>query len=232
MSNKNKNLLEAHQLYKTYSKSNTLKEDIIKGLHFEMAASERVAIEGASGSGKSTLLYLLASLEVPDSGEIYFEGESFSALSSELLCQIRNQKIGFVFQFHHLLKNMNLIDNVRLPCQIADLISTKDSIDKAEFLLEQVGLYSRKAAYPTELSGGEQQRVAIARSMVMDPKLILADEPTGNLDAANASKVLDLLIKLSERNASALLLVSHNTEITLRMNKRYELKQGVLFLKS
>jgi lipoprotein-releasing system ATP-binding protein len=200
---------------------------ILKDLDFTVTKGEKIAVTGTSGIGKSTLLHVLGGLDHPDKGKIYIEGEDIYSLGDEKVAEIRNRKIGFMFQFHHLLPEFNAVENVMMPSLIGGA-DRKSSLKKAEKLLEKVGLYSRMKHKVTELSGGEQQRVALARALIMDPIVLLADEPTGNLDRKNSADVHMLLEELNRELGMTLIVVTHNMELASLMDKQVTLKEGSL----
>lgn len=200
---------------------------ILKGVNLEVKAGERVAIMGASGAGKSTLLNLLGALDEPDAGEIWIAGELVNGLSESGRAQLRNRSLGFVFQFHHLLPEFSALENVAMPLWLRGQ-SRKISTEKASAVLDRVGLKERQFHKPSELSGGERQRVAIARALAGEPAVLLMDEPTGNLDRANAIRVLELIEHLNQETGSALVLVTHDGEIASHMDRRLELVNGQL----
>jgi lipoprotein-releasing system ATP-binding protein len=203
------------------------KIQIFEDLNFSIAAGEMVAIMGASGSGKSTLLHLLGGLDTPNDGEIIIQGQNLSSMSQKQRGQLRNQHLGFVYQFHHLLPEFSALENVMMPLLIGK-VAKSEAENRAQKILDQVGLADRVTHRPAQLSGGERQRAAIARAMVTKPACILADEPTGNLDENTAASVMDLFIELKEQYNTALILVTHDQKVANLMNNRYVLKQGVL----
>jgi putative ABC transport system ATP-binding protein len=184
-----------------------------------------VAVTGASGSGKSTLLGLMAGLDAPSSGRIVLDGTEVTALSEEALARLRGEKIGIVFQFFHLLPSLTALENVLVPMEIAGL---SDAGRRAEALIREVGLADRARHYPSQLSGGEQQRVAIARALANDPPILLADEPTGNLDSVTGHQVIDLLVDVNRRRGCTLVLVTHDQELARRADEVIVLKDGRL----
>ncbi|RBO82871.1 putative ABC transport system ATP-binding protein [Marinomonas aquiplantarum] len=195
----------------------------------EILESQSVAIVGASGSGKSTLLGLLAGLDVNTSGDIFVYDQAFSALSEEKRAIIRGQYVGFVFQSFHLLPSLQAIENVMLP---AELKGDKDARQKAEALLQKVGLSHRLTHYPNQLSGGEQQRVAIARAFASQPKILFADEPTGNLDEENGKLIIDLLFDLNQSQGTTLVMVTHDNELAKMCDRQLIMSSGQLTEKS
>lgn len=197
--------------------------DILKGITLTVPAGQFVAIVGASGSGKSTLLGLLAGLDSPSSGEIWLDGIPIHHLAEAQLSTVRGQKIGFVFQSYQLIPTLTALENVLLPFE---LNANGDGLSKARRLLQEVGLAERVDHYPVQLSGGEQQRVALARAFIVDPPIVMADEPTGNLDSTNGRLVLDLLLGRNKREGTTLVLVTHDAEVASRADRRIVLKDG------
>ena len=200
--------------------------EILKGIDFEVEAGQFVAIMGASGSGKSTLLGLLAGLDSPTSGQILLDGAEITGLEEDELALLRGRKVGFVFQSYQLIPTLTAEENVLLPL---DLAGVRDGRGRVRELLEQVGLLDRRDHYPVQLSGGEQQRVALARAFVMRPPILMADEPTGNLDTANGRLVLDLLLQLNQRERATLLLVTHDRELAGAADRRITLRDGSIW---
>ena len=198
---------------------------ILHQLDLEIAAGESVAILGASGSGKSTLLGLLAGLDLPTSGEVHINGENLFALDEDGRAALRGRMIGFVFQSFQLLPALTALENVMLPLELAGSATARDM---ALSVLHRVGLSERLQHYPKHLSGGEQQRVAIARAFATQPKLLLADEPTGNLDSATGARIIDLLFELNREQGTTLVLVTHDAELAARCNRRLRLVDGHL----
>ena len=204
---------------------------VLKGLNFCLPHGESAAILGASGCGKSTLLHLLGTLDTPSAGEIWLEGRELSGLSSPERARVRNADIGFVFQFHHLLPEFNTVENVAMPGIIQGIPRNK-AMDMAKSALDMVGLGDRLEQRVTTLSGGERQRAAIARAILLHPKVLLADEPTGNLDEKTGAMVGEILLDLNRRVGMALVIVTHNAELAALMHRRYELKAGELYEQS
>lgn len=196
---------------------------MLADVDLEVAPGESVAILGASGSGKSTLLGLLAGLDRPTEGEVFVEGQSLAELDEDGLARMRRGQVGFVFQSFHLLPNLTALENVRVPLE---LIGFEGAREQSEELLAAVGLAERMHHYPSQLSGGEMQRVALARAFGPRPRLILADEPTGNLDAATGERVLDLLFNLREEKGTSLVLVTHDPALAARADRRLRLDAG------
>jgi lipoprotein-releasing system ATP-binding protein len=199
----------------------------LRGVSFEANAGKLTSIVGPSGCGKSTLLYLLGLLDQPDDGEIFINGQKMSESNEVQRTSLRNRSIGFVFQFHFLIKELAVVENVSLPAQ-KNGIPKKEAIQKASDVLCQLGLESKMNRYANKLSGGEQQRVAIARALVNSPSLLLADEPTGNLDTKNSENVFNLLQKLAKEHNLAVLLVTHNEDIANRCDQIISMRDGLI----
>ncbi|MDR2607799.1 MAG: ABC transporter ATP-binding protein [Treponema sp.] len=200
---------------------------ILKGISLEIETGKAVAITGQSGSGKSTLLNILGGLDRADSGRVLVSGSDITGLPEAALSSFRSRQVGFIFQFHYLLKDFTALENVMLPAYIAGM-KKKDALEKAQVLLSDVGLDERLSHFPSQLSGGERQRVAVARSMINDPDLLLADEPTGNLDPDNSAMVADLLYTSAEKWGKTLIVVTHDEKVAARASIRYTLDHGVL----
>ena len=198
---------------------------VLRGAELDLAAGEAVALLGQSGSGKSTFLHLLGGLEPPSAGTIEVDGRAIGSMRAEELDQFRSRRVGFVFQFHHLLPDHDALDNVAMPGLIARM-ARPAARERARAALEKVGLSSRMHHRPGELSGGEQQRVAIARALILEPDLILADEPTGNLDPTTATEVFHLLQDLVRARGATMVLVTHSTELAARLERRLRLLDG------
>lgn len=199
--------------------------EILKGISLAIPAGQFVAILGASGSGKSTLLGLLAGLDTPSSGEIWLDGAPIHNLVEAELAAVRGRKIGFVFQSYQLIQTLTALENVLLPYE---LNRKGNGIEKARRLLEEVGLKERMDHYPVQLSGGEQQRVALARAFVAEPPIVMADEPTGNLDSTNGRLVLDLLLERNKTAGTTLVLVTHDPEVASHADRKIVLKDGMI----
>jgi lipoprotein-releasing system ATP-binding protein len=219
--------IQVRDLHKSYVDGEGNHLDILRGAALDVPRGDTVAITGASGAGKSTFLHLLGSLDKPDQGSIRIDGVELAGLSGEGSARFRNSTIGFVFQFHHLLNDFTALENVMIPMWIRTG-KTQDFRAEAAKLLDEVGISARAAHKPSQLSGGEQQRLAIARSLANSPKVLLADEPTGNLDEDNTRHVCDLLLRLNRELGLTLILVTHNLHIAARMRRRYVLEHGVL----
>ncbi|NOY94720.1 MAG: ABC transporter ATP-binding protein [Deltaproteobacteria bacterium] len=199
--------------------------DVLKGVDLEVDAGEMVCVMGPSGAGKSTLLNLLGTLDLPTRGQILYEGVDVTAFSPRELARFRNEKLGFVFQFHHLMPEFDAVENVMMPGLVRGVPRRKLE-PRARALLEEVGLGARLDHRPGELSGGEQQRVALARALSMEPKLILADEPTGNLDSATSDAVHSLLFQINETRGTTFLVVTHNRELAAKMPRVVTMRDG------
>ena len=213
-------LLVATDIYKNYGNIS-----VLKGVSLEVNKAEMVSIVGASGAGKSTLLYIVSSLEKADKGQILFQNQDISALSNKQLAHYRNNQIGFVFQFHHLLPEFTALENICIPAWIGQ--KPKKQVEtKAMELLDFMGLADKKDKKPHSLSGGEQQRIAVARALINSPALIFADEPTGNLDSANAAALHHLFIKCRDTFQQSFLIVTHNESLAEMSNRKLHMKDG------
>lgn len=219
-------MLRAENLYKIY-KDGKINLEVLKGINLEIKKGELLCIIGPSGAGKSTLLHLLGGLDEPSKGRVLFEGKDLYSLAEEQRAKIRNKKIGFVFQFYHLLPEFSALENVLLPALI-DATLNSCANEKARDLLRLVGLESRMTHKPTQLSGGEQQRVAIARTLINDPDIIFCDEPTGNLDSERGAQITELLHKLNQEQGKTLIIVSHEEKIARIANRIVHIRDGKL----
>ncbi|OOS26449.1 lipoprotein releasing system, ATP-binding protein [Moraxella porci DSM 25326] len=218
-------ILQAKNISKVYDEGK-IKTTVLSGLDLTVHAGERIAIVGSSGSGKSTLLHLLGGLDTPTTGEVWLKGACLNQLNETRRGELRNRHLGFIYQFHHLLAEFNATENVAMPLLMRADVSIKEAERRANALLERVGLGHRLHHRPSELSGGERQRVAIARALVTEPALVLADEPTGNLDDENATAVFELLTELQSSIGMALLMVTHDRQLAARADQILEMKSG------
>lgn len=220
-------VLEAVDLGKTYMGGDGGLIPVLDGVNLKVVRGEMVAIVGASGAGKSTLLHLLGALDKPTRGSVAISGEWVEEQTDEELSALRNRRVGFVFQFHHLLREFSALENVMMPLRIAGWDNQR-ARGRAEELLSRVGLAGRMSHRPSELSGGEQQRTAVARALAVDPAVLLADEPSGNLDHANSSRLHDLFVELSRDLEIAMVVVTHNRSLALRADRALLLEDGRL----
>lgn len=217
-------MLELEKIYKSFTQSGHLIE-VLKGIDLVVNPGESLSITGASGVGKSTLLNIMGTLEPPSEGVVRFENRNVNTLAEPMLCKLRNRDIGFVFQFHHLLPEFNALENTFMPALIARA-NKKSAVELGREMLVKVGLEHRMHHRIGELSGGEQQRVAIARALIMRPKLLLADEPTGNLDRITGEGILDLLLRLNREEGLAMVIATHNQRLAERMSRQMEIVDG------
>ncbi|GHA15593.1 lipoprotein-releasing system ATP-binding protein LolD [Arenicella chitinivorans] len=217
-------ILHCQQLGKTYTEGPNDVE-VLKSINLHIEPSERIAIVGQSGSGKSTLLHLLGGLDLPTTGSVWIDGQEMSGLSDRKRGLIRNQYLGFVYQFHHLLPEFTALENVAMPLLIRG-VDAREAKQKAAVLLDEIGLGHRLEHRPVELSGGERQRAAIARALVTEPALVLADEPTGNLDEATAMNVFEMMMELNARVGTALVMVTHDVKLANKMDTVLHLELG------
>jgi lipoprotein-releasing system ATP-binding protein len=220
-------LIEVRKLHKTYLDTG-VEIHVLRGIDLDLAESERIAIVGESGVGKSTLLHILGTLDKPTSGEILYHGKEMPIGDEDALSEFRNRDVGFVFQFHYLLPDFNALENVMLPALIQGWDRGRAEAAALK-LLEKVGLKERVDHRPGKLSGGEQQRVAVARSVILSPKIILADEPTGDLDAKTGEGIQDLLFNLNKEAGMALIVATHNRAFAEKIGRQMELRDGRLF---
>jgi lipoprotein-releasing system ATP-binding protein len=222
------NLLTVRDLHKSFIEgSNEI--HVLRGVSLDLAEGERLAVVGESGVGKSTLLHILGTLDRATTGQILFAGEELPVTHEAALCEFRNQQIGFVFQFHYLLPDFSALENVMFPALIRG-VGPAQAKSEAERLLGIVGLKDRVSHRPGKLSGGEQQRVAVARAVILKPKLLLADEPTGSLDLRIGEEVQNLLFQLNEEHGIALIVATHNRQFAEKIGRRAELREGLLFV--
>jgi len=222
----NNPVISCKKLHKLFDQGE-LEVSVLKGVDLEIKRGELLAIVGASGSGKSTLLHLLGGLDKPSSGEISILGQNIAAMDEKTRCQLRNNSLGFIYQFHHLLPEFTAQENVAMPLLIRRM-TKQEALERAAEVLNQVGLGHRLIHTPSELSGGERQRAAVARALVTEPACILADEPTGNLDRHTAEAVFDLMLKLNEKVNASLIIVTHDQRLASRAKRIKQLIDGVL----
>jgi lipoprotein-releasing system ATP-binding protein len=219
-----KELIRVEQLLKSYGNGGK-RVEVLKGVDLTFSQGEKAAIVGASGVGKTTLLHILGTLDRPSMGKVFYEGKDIFTLNEKDLSLFRNREIGFVFQFHHLLPEFTALENTMMPCLIQG-IPKKEAESRAETILTLVGLKERLSHKPGELSGGEQQRVAVARALVLEPKVLLADEPTGNLDTKTGESVFDLLQELNRIKGVTLIVVTHNLKLAEKLSRQIQLIDG------
>ena len=217
-------LFDVTDIKKSYTITKQNKLNVLKGIHLKVFKGEIAAIVGKSGAGKSTLLHILGTLDRPDEGHYHFEGKDVFSFSDKLLAEFRAKEIGFIFQFHHLLPEFTALENV----EIASMISGNKDKSASVNILKEVGLEDRINHKPSEISGGEAQRVAIARALINSPKIILADEPTGNLDTENAESVIDLIFELRKKFNQTYLIVTHNEEFAARCDRIIKISDGII----
>ncbi|MBE5252978.1 lipoprotein-releasing ABC transporter ATP-binding protein LolD [Mixta mediterraneensis] len=222
----NSPLLQCRDLCKRYQEG-SVQTEVLRNVAFSLQPGELMAIVGSSGSGKSTLLHLLGGLDAPTSGDVVFDGKSLNAMSSSAKAELRNRELGFIYQFHHLLPDFSALENVAMPLLIGKS-GKAEAQDRAREILQAVGLEHRATHRPSELSGGERQRVAIARALVNKPRLVMGDEPTGNLDARNADAIFELLGELNVRQGTAFLVVTHDLLLAKRMTRQMRMRDGQL----
>jgi lipoprotein-releasing system ATP-binding protein len=226
----NEIILKTSNIVKSFQTTKKVNLNVLKGISLEIQKEKITIIVGASGAGKSTLLHLLGGLDRPDSGEIYYDDKNIFDFSDDKLARFRNKNVGFVFQFHHLLPEFSALENVMIP-QLIDGVNLRKAKNKSEELLKTVGLIERLDHKPAELSGGEQQRVAVARALANDPKIIFADEPTGNLDSVNSEEIHKLILNLKINLGVTFVIVTHNQNLVDLADQIYEIKDGKINLK-
>jgi lipoprotein-releasing system ATP-binding protein len=217
-------LLESFDIHKSYQITKQNKLDVLKGINLKIYKGEIAAIIGKSGAGKSTLLHILGALDTPDSGQLIFNGNNIFSYGDKEMANFRNKEVGFVFQFHHLLPEFTVFENIQIPA----MINNNLNINKINELLNEVGLSQRSHHKPSEISGGEAQRAAIARALINSPNLILADEPTGNLDTENAESVIDLIFNLRNKHNTTFIIVTHNVEFAQRCDRIIRINDGII----
>lgn len=220
-------LLEARGIRKVYAGGDGQPLEILRGVDLDVHRGELIAVVGASGAGKSTLLHIMGALDRPSAGDVWLEGSRFADLAPPSLAEMRNRKLGFVFQFHHLLREFSALENVMMPLLIGD-VPMREARSRAEEKLSAVGLAGRMSHRPAELSGGEQQRCAVARALVHDPSLVLADEPSGNLDHAASERLHEMLFRLAREYETAVVIVTHNRQLAARADRILWLEDGRL----
>lgn len=220
-------LLEARSVRKVFAGGDGQPLEVLRAVDLTVRRGEFVAVVGASGAGKSTLLHLLGALDRPSGGDVWLDGSRYADLDPDALAELRNQKLGFVFQFHHLLREFSALENVMMPLSIGG-VPAREARSRAEELLSLVGLAGRMTHRPAELSGGEQQRCAVARALVHDPGLVLADEPSGNLDHANADRLHEVFFRLAREYETAVVVVTHNRQLAGRADRILMLEDGRL----
>ncbi|HMA40824.1 MAG TPA: ABC transporter ATP-binding protein [Gemmatimonadales bacterium] len=220
-------LLEARGIRKVFAGGDGRPLEVLAGVDLDVRRGELIAVVGASGAGKSTLLHLLGALDRPTAGDIWLEGSRYADLGPQGLAETRNRKLGFVFQFHHLLREFTALENVMMPLLIGG-VGERDARSRAEERLSAVGLAGRMTHRPAELSGGEQQRCAVARALVHDPSLVLADEPSGNLDHASSEHLHEMLFRLAREFETAIVIVTHNRQLAARADRILWLEDGRL----
>jgi lipoprotein-releasing system ATP-binding protein len=221
------NVIEARELSKTYVGGDGGRVDVLDSVNLDVRRGEMIAVVGASGAGKSTLLHILGALDRPTHGEVTLDGQTLSALGDEELSSLRNKKVGFVFQFHHLLREFSALENVMMPLRISGWDASRARA-RAQEMLARVGLSARSTHRPAELSGGEQQRTAVARALAIDPVVVLADEPSGNLDHANAERLHEQFTQLVRDLNIAMVVVTHNKALASRADRSLLLEDGKL----
>ena len=220
-------LLEARAIRKVYAGGDGQPLEVLRSVDLEVRRGEFVAIVGASGAGKSTLLHLLGALDTPSGGDVWLDGSRYADLDAAATAELRNRKVGFVFQFHHLLREFSALENVMMPLLIGGM-PPRQARSRAEEVLSEVGLAGRMTHRPAELSGGEQQRCAVARALVHDPSVVLADEPSGNLDHANSERLHELFFRLAREYETAVVVVTHNRQLAGRADRILWLEDGRL----
>ena len=223
-------ILSAQNLNKSYQSNKKNKLNVLKNISVDIEFQKISVIVGASGAGKSTLLHLLGGLDRPDEGKVFYENKNIFEFGNDRLAKFRNENIGFVFQFHHLLPEFTAIENVAVPQMISGK-NLNSALNESKKLLEVVGLAQREDHKPAELSGGEQQRIAVARALANDPKIIFADEPTGNLDSANSESIHKLLFELRDNLKKTFVIVTHNPDLMKLADVIFEIKDGVIIKK-
>ncbi len=220
-------MIQVHDLKKTFVKDGS-RIEVLRGINLRIDDGDSLAILGVSGAGKTTFVHILGTLDRPTSGTVLFNGLNVFDWQEKKLASFRNRKIGFVFQFHNLLPEFNSLENTMMPALIHGM-SRRDALARAETILHDVGLDDRMTHKPSELSGGEQQRVAVARALIMEPEILLADEPTGNLDTETGRKIEDILLELNRQKGITLIVVTHNQSLAGRMSRSIGLRDGEIY---
>ena len=220
-------LLEARAIRKVYAGGDGQPLEVLRSVDLDVRRGEFVAVVGASGAGKSTLLHLLGALDAPSGGDVWLDGSRYADLDARATAELRNRKVGFVFQFHHLLREFSALENVMMPLLIGG-VPPRQARSRAEEVLSEVGLAGRMTHRPAELSGGEQQRCAVARALVHDPSVVLADEPSGNLDHANSERLHELFFRLAREYETAVVVVTHNRQLAAQADRILWLEDGRL----
>jgi lipoprotein-releasing system ATP-binding protein len=220
-------IVSARNIHKKYGQG-TSELHILKGIDLDIRVGDVAAIVGPSGAGKSTLLHILGGLDTPTDGQVQLDGKDVYALNDAERSRLRNEQVGFVFQFYHLLPELNALENVVLPAMVLNRKNSSELQSRGAELLEKVGLKSRMTHRPNELSGGEQQRVAIARALVNHPKVVLCDEPTGNLDSQSGDAIIDILLDLNKTERQTLVIVTHDEKVAKRSHKTIQIRDGKL----
>jgi len=220
-------ILKAENIFKSYRTNKKVALEVLTGINISILPKKISVIVGASGAGKSTLLHLLGALDRPDSGKVIYNGKNIFKMSDDKLAKFRNKNIGFIFQFHHLLPEFTALENVSIP-QMINGVPLNDANKISEQLLQSVGLSERINHKPAELSGGEQQRVAVARALANNPQIIFGDEPTGNLDSKNSEAIHQLILELRDKMNMTFVIVTHNANLVNLADKVYEIKDGVI----
>ena len=220
-------VLEAKGLRRVYTRRGAAAVEVLKGVDLELREGELVAVVGPSGAGKSTLIHCLAGIDLPTRGEVRIGGQALAALSERERSRLRHERLGLIFQFFHLLHDLSALENVLLPSRLYPDRPVRDARKRAEALLDQFGLSARASHHPAELSGGEMQRVAIARALMMDPPILLCDEPTGNLDSANGSSIVAALADLAQKDKKTVLIVTHDDRISRIAHRVLKMRDGI-----
>jgi lipoprotein-releasing system ATP-binding protein len=220
-------MLKATNIHKTYT-NGAQKLHVLKGISLTIAEGAFIALCGPSGAGKSTLLHIIGGLDAPDQGSVLFEGNDIYGFRDDRLARLRSKDIGFVFQFYHLLSEFTVLENVEMPARIRGNGASAAAKTRALELLEQVGLRERAGHFPAQLSGGEKQRAALARALVNSPRLLLCDEPTGNLDSETSGQILSLILEIHRHKRMTALIVTHDKEVAGRAQKQYQMRDGIL----